>query len=77
MEKMKKMCKETNFSCDREGCKYTIPKPKNNIPIDFNPYPKDFKKVRINKKIYHLCPDCYQKLNQLNLAFIQNNGGKK
>lgn len=64
------MCKKTTYKCDRTGCNYTQTKDKNNIPIDLNPYPRDFKKVRINKKTYHLCPDCYTNLSKQNEAFI-------
>jgi hypothetical protein len=71
----KTMCKKTTFTCDRKGCQYTIQKQKNNIPLDLNVYPKEFTKVRINKKIHHLCPDCYQTLTQKNIDFI--NGKQK
>lgn len=69
------MCEERNmkatiFKCDKEGCKYNITRNKRNTPIDINPYPKEFKTVKHNKKPYHLCPQCYEEHQKRNTKFL-------
>jgi len=71
------MCKTTIFECEKKGCHYQIPREKNNIPIDFNPWPRDFKKLRIKDEIYHLCPSCYKVTQKMIYTYLNTDGKNK